>query len=833
MRFGELLALSLRVSARDWRSAEVRLLALCLALAVAALASVGLFIDRAQRALQRDAAIFLGADLALESDSPIDPAIAGQAREHGLQVAETVTFPSMVIGERDADRSVLAAVKAVSADYPLRGSVSLRDGSGQRAVASGPKAGSAWVDPQIQDALGVDAGDTLRLGESRFRLAGVIATEPDRGASWASFAPRIMIGLPDLAATELIRPASRVHRHLLIAGADAAVQEFSAWLRPRLARGQRLQSLQEGRPDLHEALERARRFLTLVALLAALLAAVAVASAAHRFSLKRIDTCGVLRCLGLTGGQLLAMFSIEFLILGLSASAAGAIAGFGLHHVLVALLAGLLPSALPPASPLPLMQAIACGLTLLAGFGLPPVVRLRRVSALQVLRRDLRRVPDRPTAAVWAIGASAYMALLFWLAGDPRLALVTGFGFGAAGLVFAILAWGILRALNSLRRNGPGFPASLSFALAGLARRSESSIVQVTALAVGMCALLLMAVVQSDLLRQWQAQVPADAPNRFIINIQPDQADAVASRLRAAGIEAGLRPMVRGRLVQINGRPLDAERLEGERARALAEREFNLSYAGSTPEDNEIVQGRWFAADAAELSIEEGIAHTLGVHLGDRLCFDIAGQPVCAIATSLRRLRWNSMKVNFFVIMPPSLLEQQPRTLITAIHVASDAADPTRALVHEFRNLTVIDTGAVLSQLRALLEQLSRAVQFVVLFALLAGVLVLYAALSSSQDERAHEAALLRTFGATRGRLWRAQSVELALIGSIAGVLAAGGASAIAWLLAREALNFEFRLHPASLALGALLGAACALAGGALALRRVVATAPMRTLRAL
>jgi putative ABC transport system permease protein len=827
-----LLAQSLRMTARDWRSGEVRLLVAALAVAVAALSSVAFFVDRAQRALERDAAMFIGGDLALDSDRPIDASIRTGAVDAGLQVAESVTFPSMAASGAHSERSMLAAIKAVSSAYPLRGTMKLRGPSGDAAAAGGPGPGAAWVDPQLLDSLDLAQGQGIRLGEATFRVGGVIASEPDRGAQFMSFAPRVMIRLDQLAATELVQPGSRVMYHLLVAGSPQAVARFSGWLRPRLQRGQRLQSLQEGRPELHAALERARQFLTLVALLAAMLAAVAVATAARRFSQRRIDSCAVLRCLGLRPRDLLALFALQFAWIGCIGSLAGVLAGSALHLVIVRTLAGLLPTQLPAASMAPALQAVACGLALLGGFALAPVMRLRAVPPLRVLRRDRVAWPDQPTAAVYAVAAATFALLLLWLSRDLRLAAITAGGFAGAGLVFAVAAWGWLAALRAVRRATAGLPAAASFALAALARRPSATIVQVVALAFGLTALLVMSMVRTDLLRQWRAQVPADAPNRFIINIQPDQVQPVAQRLKQLGVaDAELFPMVRGRLVEINGAAVDASRYSVERARGLVEREFNLSYAADAPSYNQLVQGRWFAPAAPELSIERGIAETLGIHLGDSLGFDVAGENVRATVTSVRELSWDSMKVNFFVIMAPALLQDRPRTFITSIHVPTDRPDPTSALVREFRNLTVIDTGVILAQVRSVLDQVSRAVQFVFAFALAAGVLVLYAALSATQDERGHEAALVRAFGAARRQLWQAQLFELSALGATAGLLAGLAAGAIGWLLAHQVLHFEYRFGPGPLVAGVALGAASAIASGSLALRRVVATPPWVVLR--
>ena len=828
-----LLSQSFRMTLRDWRSGEVRLLVVALAVAVAALSSVAFFVDRAQRALERDAAMFIGGDLALDSDRPIDPSIGTQAGELGLQVAHTVTFPSMAVSGLHPERNVLAALKAVSSAYPLRGTIKLRGAQGEIAAAGGPEAGTAWVDPQLLDSLDLAAGQSIRLGESTFRVSAVIASEPDRGAQFMSFAPRVMIRLDELAATELVQPASRVMYHLLVAGGPQSVERFSSSLRPRLQRGQRLQSLQDGRPDLHAALERARQFLTLVALLAAMLAAVAVATAARRFSQRRIDSCAVLRCLGLRPRDLVGLFALQFAWVGCIGCVAGVLAGSALHLVIVRALTGLLPTQLPAASIVPALQAFACGWALLAGFALAPVMRLRGVPPLRVLRRDLAAWPDEPAALVYAIAAATFAGLLLWLSRDLRLAAVTAGGFAGAGLAFAAGAWAWLGGLRALRRAAAGrVPAGASLAVAALVRRPSATIVQVVALSFGLTALLVMAMVRTDLLRQWRAQIPADAPNRFIINIQPDQVQAVAARLKEQGVaDAQLFPMVRGRLVAINSNPVDPGRYRAERARGLIEREFNLSYAVEAPAYNRILQGRWFGRDAPELSIERGIAETLGVHVGDQLSFDVAGEIVRATATSVRELSWDSMKVNFFIIMAPALLQNRPQTFITSIRVAPERADPTSRLVREFRNLTVIDTGIVLAQIRSVLDQVSRAVQFVFLFALAAGVLVLYAALSATQDERGHEAALARALGAARRQLWQAQLFELSALGAMAGLLAGLGASAIGWLLAHQVLHFEYRLAPWPFVGGIVLGAVSAVAGGSLALRRVIATPPWVVLR--
>jgi putative ABC transport system permease protein len=817
---------------RDWRAGELRLLAVALVIAVAAVTSVGFFVDRIRLGLHRDAAQFLGADVVIESDRPIGDAPAVAARERGLSVASTVAFPSMAIADAPPQANTLVAVKAVSPGYPLRGRLSLLSGTGAVPTDAIPAPGSAWVDPQVLGLLGVQPGARLRLGDATLRIDGVIAVEPDRGGQLVGFAPRVMINLSDLAGTGLIQPASRVGYRLLAAGEPRAAAEFAAWERARLQRGQRLESLDDGRPDVRRTLDRAERFLALVAMLAALVAAVAVATAARRFSQRHLDSCAMMRCLGLPQRDIFRLFGLEFVVVGLAACAFGVGAGFGLHFVLLQLLAGLLHTVLPMPSPLPALQGLVCGLVLLLGFALPPLEQLRHVPPLHVLRREIGP-PGAGAALGYLAGAAGFALLLLWAADDLKIGALTAGGFALGVALFAAAALGLLRLLEPVRaRAGTRIGMSWRFALAGLARRRVATAVQVVALAVGIMALLILAMARTDLIGQWRQQAPPEAPNRFVINIQPDQADAVTAYLRQAGIpDTALWPMIRGRLVAIDGRPIGPESYADERARGLVEREFNLSYASEPPSYNTIVAGSWFAPGAQELSIEEGIAKRLGIRLGDSLRFDVAGEPVEARVTSMRKLSWDSMKVNFFVIMSPRLLRAMPQSYITSFFVPPGRDRLTADLVREFPNLTVIDTEVMLRQVRAVLDQVIAAVQFLFAFTLAAGVLVLYAALAGSHDERSREAGLLRALGASRQQLARAQTAEMICLGGLAGLLAAIGAAAVGWALARYAFEFEFAARAWVFVVGVAAGVACALAGGWLGLRRILNTPPLASLR--
>ncbi|MEC5162205.1 MULTISPECIES: ABC transporter permease [unclassified Janthinobacterium] len=842
-----MLSLSLKMTARDWRAGQLRFLLVALIVAVASLSAVGFFVDRLRAGLNRDAHQLLGADLVVNADNPLNPAWLAEAERRGLRIAQTVVFPSMAqAGEGEQSVAQLASIKAVSKHYPLRGRLKIstapeQAGEGEGAATEAiPAPGTVWVDAGILPGLKARVGDTIQLGEKRFTIAQLIASEPDRGAAFLNFAPRVMLPLSELAATGLVQPGARVTYRLLLASASAgqgaAVAGYQAWLEAQIKdaalKGVRIDSLETGRPEMQSTLERADRFLSLVGLLSALLAAVAVAMAARRFMLRHLDACAILRCLGLTQNQATAMYLIEFALVGLAGSVVGVAVGFGGHLLLLELLGKLVQSDLPPVSALPALHGVATGMLLLLGFALPPILQLRNVPHNRVIRRE-QAAPQPLALATYGLGLGSFVLLLLWQAGDAQLALLTALGFLVGFALFALVAWLGLKSLKTLR--GAVNHQSWRFAVTSLQRRPGATIVQVVSLALGLMALLLLTVVRGDLMTAWRNATPADAPNRFIINIQPEQKAEIARRLAGAGVvNAPLYPMIRGRLVAVNGAAITPATYTEERAKNLAEREFNLSTMAQMQEQNKLVAGSWFADRAgapAEASVEEGIAKTLNLKLGDKLRFDIAGTPVEAAVTSLRKLEWGSMKVNFFVIINPAAMADTPQSWITAFHLPRAQAALGNALTRDYPNLTVIDVGGVLKQVQAVLEQVVTAVEFLFSFTLAAGVLVLYAALMGSQDERTREAGLLRALGATRRQLSQAQLIEFTLVGALAGLLAAAGASAMGWALATYQFKFEWSFGSGVWLAGLVTGALCAITGGWLGLRNVLKQPPLQTLR--
>ncbi|WP_312512260.1 FtsX-like permease family protein [Massilia sp.] len=837
---------ALRMTARDWRAGELRFLLVALVVAVAALTSVSFFIDRMRAGLDRDAHQLLGADLLVNADDPVRAEWRQEAERRGLLLADTVTFPSMAqAGEGDDSMAQLSSIKAVSNGYPLRGQLTITTdpeaaggarGAATRAV---PEPGTVWVDANLLPALRAKVGDSIVLGNSQFRIAQLIATEPDKGASFANFAPRVMLALSDLKATGLVDDFARVTYRLQVASKDrndlAAVRDYETWLRAQIrdnnVKGVRIETLESGRPEMRATLDRAGLFLSLVGLLSAMLAAVAVAMAARRFMSRHLDACAMLRCLGLTQNQVGLLYLTEFALVGLAGSVIGVAVGFGAHFVLLEMIASLIRTELPPVSMLPALQGVATGMLLLLGFALPPILQLRNVPHNRVIRRE-QGAPRPAALATYGLGVGVFLLLLLWQAGDARMALMIAGGFLGGFAVFALVAWLCLQGLRRLR--GSIKHQGWRFAVTSLQRRPGATVVQVVSLALGLMALLLLTVVRGDLMAAWRLATPPDAPNRFVINVLPEQKSGVEGQLVAAGVQKPvLFPMIRGRLTAVNGAPVTRDTYDNDEARRLANREFNLSTTNTLPEANEIVAGEWFkdAPGVAEASVEQSILQRLNLKLGDTMRFDMAGLTVDAKITSVRKLEWGSMRANFFVIINPAAMANAPTTYMTAFHLPEGNGNVGSALSRAYPNLTVIDVSGIIRQLQEVLDQVVTAVEFLFLFTLASGVLVLYAALMGSQAERTREAGLLRALGATRQQLAQAQRIEFVLVGGLAGLLAASGAAALGWALATYQFKFPWVFEPGVWLAGLVTGALCAIVGGWFGLRGVLRQPPLQTLR--
>jgi putative ABC transport system permease protein len=830
------LSIGWRTLWRDLRSGELRLLLVAVTLAVAALTAVGFFADRLQGGLQRDARQLIGGDAVVASDNAPPAAFEAQARALGLQTVSTLGFPTMGrAGETQGGASRLVALKAVPTGYPLRGSMKVAAQPGEEGALTRdiPAPGEAWVDAPLLAALNLQMGDALLLGDSSFRITRIIVIEPDRGGGFMSFAPRVMVNAADLPATNLVQPASRITWRFAVAGEERAVQSFTRWADAEIkkpeVRGLRVESLESGRPEMRQTLDRAEKFLSLVALLSALLSAVAVALAARAFAAKHLDDCAMLRVLGLPQRTIALSYAFEFALVGLFASALGVAIGFGVHYVFVLLLAGLVEATLPAATLWPVAYGLGIGLTLLCAFGLPPVLQLAQVPPLRVIRRDVGQLKPA-SIAVLALGVAGFAGLLLAVSSDIKLGLIAVGGFAGAVLLFAALSW---VAVWLLRKsvNESTAPRWLVLATRQVSARPAYTVVQVSALSVGLLALVLLVLLRTDLIGAWRQATPPDAPNRFVINILPEQGDAFRKTLADAGVaNYDWYPMFRGRMVAVNGRAVSPADYVDERAQRLIDREFNLSHASQQPPHNQLVGGRWTPEEQGAVSVEEGLAVTLNLKLGDVLRFDIGGQQSDARITSLRKVDWGSLHANFFVMYPVGAMPDLPITYLAAYR-APETAGFDNALVRAFPNVTNVDMSATLAQVQRVLDQVVRAVEFLFGFTLAAGLVVLFAAITATREERAREFAIMRAVGASSVLLRQVQRAELAGVGVLAGLLATMVAMVVGWALARFVFEFAWSASLWVPLAGALAGAVLALGAGWWGLRDVLRRPVVETLR--
>ncbi len=908
-----LIRLSLNLLRRDWRAGEWRVLLLALVLAVGSLATVGLFADRVRQALQQQAQSLIGADLRITSTRPFTSTYREMVHQRGLRVVESRTFPSMVAHRGQV---LLSEIQAVEAGYPLRGKIVVDDGEGGNVSVKNspspqpspsgrgsiPARGTVWVDERLLRRFDMRVGDEVGIGSQRFTVAARIVKDIDQSIGFASFAPRVLMNDADLASTGLLQEGSRISYRLMIAGDAAQVVALRTALQEKLSANEKMEDVRDARPEIRTALERAEHFLGLAALTAAILAGAAMALAARRFVLRHLDGCAVMRCLGAQQSQVLWLFLYQFILLGVVAVLLGGLLGYATQAVLVESIASMREATLPQPSVMPLLKAAVSGFALLLGFAFLPLLQLRKVSPLRVLRREM----GTPEASGWLIYGLALLVLaglFLWHAGSLKLGLAVLGGLLAGLLIFGWLAWAMLRGLvrnaiffgsifNRIRslvsipfippyrgeehsegatrmgvelrsiqvstptltlplQGGGDVSLALKHAFNNLARHGRSAAVQVVALSLGGMALLLLTLVRADLMQSWQGKLPPDTPNRFIVNLQPDQTQAVTDFFANHSLPPPLlQPMVRGRLVEINGRAINGDSYPDPRARGLVEREFNLSYMQEMPAWNELVNGAWWTnsqskpnpnppmpplsggSQSGQLSVEEGIAKTLDIHLGDSLTYDVAGSRFTASVTSLRKVQWDSMKVNFFVIATPELLKDFPVSYLSSFYLPPDKVRAGDELSRAFPNLLLIDTGAVIAQVRNIMDQIAQTVSAVFLFTLLSGLAVLYAALLATQDERSHEAAILRTLGADSRYLRRLHLSEFAVLGGLSGLFAAAGAVLLGWVLARFVLEIPYQANLSIWLIGCGGGMAVVMLAGWLATRHLVQRPPLRILAA-
>ena len=809
--------LAARLFRRDLRSAPCMIIVIAALVAVAAITAVGAFTDRVRLALDAQSSALLAADLMLASSEPIAPSVRAAAAAAGLATSEVLSMRSVVTHDKELQ---LVELKAVGDGYPLRGTLLTAEAMFAPGHPAGgiPPRGEAWVESRLLQQLGLELGDDITLGDTRLRATRLVVLEPDRAGSFFAIAPRLLINLEDIPATGLVAPGSRVQHGLLIAGGRGALRRFRDTVDP--GPHARWQSPDDARPEIRAAMTHANQFLGLATLVATTLAGVAILLSARSYARSRFDAIALLRTLGATRAQIGMLLVGEFVLIGLLAAVLGTLAGYVLQFALARILEDWTQAALPLPSWRPALQGLLGGVAAVTGFALAPLLELRDVPPVRILRAEVE--PPRSRAASTALYAALAVGLLApWGNGDWHLTAWALLGFGATLGALAIAGHVLVGLVGRLRRH-VGVTWRMGFA--NLVRRRRQSVWQIVALGLGVLALLLLGILRTDLLSQWRATLPADAPDQFLINIQPDEAGPLAAFLDARGIHgAQLYPMYRGRLLAIAGTPVNPDRYEDPGARRLADREFNLSTAVALKPDNRVVAGRFWAGNARpQFSVEAGIAKTLGIALGDTLRFGIADHEIEARVTSLREVNWDTMQVNFFVVAPPRLLAAEPATWITSFKLPSRDATLLSDLVARFPSVTVIDVGALLTQVRGIMARATGAVEFVFMFTLAAGLVVLFAALQATQAERLYDATIMKTLGASRRVVAQAIAVEFTVLGVCAGLVGAAGAWLTGWLVATRVMRVDYGFDPWLFAAGIAIGVIGIVGVGVLAIVRAL-----------
>jgi putative ABC transport system permease protein len=824
------LRLALRNLVRDLRSGEIAVLVLALVVAVASLTAVGSFTSRVSRAVSQQAGEVLAADLRLQSARPIDESYDREASRRGLAVVRILSMPSVVFHGED---SSLVTLRAASDGYPLRGRLKVADQPfGEARIAEGiPGPGEAWADSRLLAKLGASVGSSITVGAATLSVTQVLDYRPDQGAGFADLSATLLVNMADVPATQLIQPGSRVSRAVLFAGDPREVADFSGWLESVKTSGERLQSVADMSPQVRASSDRAGRFLSLASMVSVLLSAVAVAMAARRYARRHLDGVALMKCMGASQGFVLRQSLAQLVVIAIAVAAIGTLAGYVAQAGLAWLLRDLMKGALPPPSPDAAWLGLATAVAILVGFALPPLLQLRRVPPARVLRHDLEPPPLR-FVAVYGLAVGSVLALLFWLVRDARLVAWVAGGIAATFAALGLAGWALVRALRAFR-GGAG--VAWRYGLANIARRGRDSVVQVVAFGLGIMVLLLLALVRNDLLREWRASLPADAPNYFMINIRPDEGSAVGEFFAARGLpRTELVPLVRARLSALNGVPVDQLQFKSDRANGFVEREANLTWARTLRDDNRLVAGSWWQdgdGGGPRVSVEQEFAEQLGIKLGDEVTYDVAGEKLSAKVTSLRDVRWDSFQPNFFMVFSPGVLDDVTGTLITSVHVEPAQRPALVELVRMFPEITIIDIDALLTQVRSVMDRAALAVQYVFAFTLLAGLVVLLAAAQATRDERRFESAILRTLGASRMLVLTGVAVEFLVLGLLAGLLAAAGASVAGYFLAREIFDLAYVADPAVWVAGVAGGALMVGLAGVLAAWSAVTQPPVETLR--
>jgi putative ABC transport system permease protein len=823
--------LSLKLLLRDWRAGELTVLAVALLIAVSALTGVAFLTDRAAQSVEMRAAESLAGDLRLASTRPISEDYVQLAHASGLETARITSMPSVVFAGQS---NTLSAIRAVTRGYPLRGKLKVSPKLLGEALLTEdiPAPGEAWASPRLLARLGVDTGTVIEVGTAQLTLSRVLDFRPDEGWSFVDLAPTLLINELDLESTSLIQPGSRVAYRMLFAGSRNTVDTFKPEMEALLLDGENLSDIKDTSPQIRGAIKRAGRFLNLASLVSVLLAAVAVAMAARRYSHRHRDRIALMKCMGASQSTIMQSSLFQLLLLALSGGIAGSFIGFIAHNGLAWLMRDMIGQTLPAPGGEPVILGVFTALSILAGFALPDLMQMGKTPPLRVLRHDIEPPPLRYGIS-WIAGIIAVLALLLWIVRDTQLVLTLFLGAGITSLALAATGWLLVKSLQGFR-GAAG--VAWRYGLASLARRGRESVIQVVAFGLGLMVLLLLTTIRNDLMDTWRESLPENAPNQFLINIQPHEIQPMTEFLQEHGLAVPqFVPLVRARMTTINGQDVTQMIFEDPQGREWARRDANLSWSDTLQEDNRITEGRFWERGTTEkeVSVELDFARELGLSLGDEVTFDIAGETASAKVTSLRTVEWDSFSPNFFMLFTPNVLESFPATFITSLYADDSNQGDILDLMRAFPSVTTIDLDALLGQVRDVMDKAAVAVQAVFIFTLLAGLTVLWAAVQSSREERRYESAMLRTLGASKKRVLTGVATEFIAIGLLAGILAASGASLAGYLLAENLFELDYHFSITLWLAGPAAGMVFVGLSGLAASWRVITHAPVSVLRSV
>ena len=782
-----------------WRAGALRVFVFALILAVAAITAVSFFTQRVESALNQQGGLLLGGDLVVQADHPVPEKFIQRAEKLGISTVLTYEFASMVI---HGDDNQLAEIKAVGHGFPMRGDLTIGPSvhAAGQSVKTVPRQGEVWMESRLANLLGVQVGDSLDVGERSFRISAILLREPSRGGDMFGFAPRLMMNTVDLPATRLIQYGSRVKYQLLLASTPRKINDYIVQTRPELGRGERMEDVRNARPEIKSALDKAQQFLGLSAMVSVILAMAAMLLASLPYIKQSLNTFALMRCFGARQNFVMQVLAFQTLIIALLSAVAGVALGFLAQLGLAKLAGSLFVETLPQVTFMPVVAGVAASVAMMIAVVLPHAWQMRNLSAMNILRRETLAQP-LSAQAKFLPAALVMCGMIFWQAQDVKIAVATICALLALSLVVLGFVYVMTRLIGRLFSLSPEntMLASMSLGVQGLKRRLGLSTLQMVGFCMGLMVIMLLALIRGDLVRNWQDSLPEDAPNRFVINIQPAQIDSVNQFFMQQRIKgATVFPMVRGRLVSQNGQLIKATQWKDERAKRLAEREFNLSWAAKMQTDNQLLAGRWWTQEdhgKPYLSLEQGLAETLNIKLGDKLVFDVAGSPLTLTVTSLRKVDWDTMRANFFAVTPPGVLNQYPASYISSFHLPLGADSSLNQLVKTYPNLTVIDVAALMQQVRGIMHKMSSAIEYVFAFSLAVGIAVLYATLVATREERITEATLMRVFGASRRQVGIAYIAEFSCIGLVSALVATMAANMLAYYLSVNVLNIPFQFN--------------------------------------